>query len=181
MKNISYKTKLDERGYLFPFDTFLERELKLSEDAPVYCPNFQIGQCRGNCNLLHIKLASAVVCKHWLRGLCKKNEKCDYLHEYILKKMPECFFFNVYGVCNNNECMFLHVKPDSKVRECVWYTRGFCRNGAQCKNKHIRKNLCWDYFNGFCSKGPECKLGHANFDVEFKEINETDILNNQRH
>jgi hypothetical protein len=23
-----------------------------------------------------------VVCKHWLRGLCKKGDLCDYLHEY---------------------------------------------------------------------------------------------------
>lgn len=172
----SCRLKLEERKLSFVFDAFIKNDLQLSESDPVYCPRFQIGQCRGNCNLIHLKLATAVVCKHWLRGLCKRNERCDYLHEYILRKMPECFFFNVYGVCNNNECMFLHVKPDSKARECVWFTRGFCKNGPTCKNKHIRKSLCWDYFNGFCLNGPLCKLGHPNFDLSMREIKETDVI-----
>jgi hypothetical protein len=34
-----------------------------------------------------------VVCKHWLRGLCKKGEMCDYLHEYDEDKMPVCQFY----------------------------------------------------------------------------------------
>ncbi|KAL6121326.1 hypothetical protein NUSPORA_01769 [Nucleospora cyclopteri] len=168
--------KWKERNMKFDFEDFIEKELKLSETAPVYCPLYQKSLCKGNCNLIHINLATAVVCKHWLRGLCKKNEKCDYLHEYNLKKMPECFFFNVYGVCNNNECLFLHVKPDSLSRECVWYRRGFCKNGPACKNKHIRKPLCWDYFAGLCLKGPNCKLGHPNFDLQFTEIDEADVI-----
>ena len=39
-----------------------------------------------------------VVCKHWLRGLCKKGEMCDYLHEFDPDKMPICqFFFSEQG------------------------------------------------------------------------------------
>ena len=34
-----------------------------------------------------------VVCKHWLRGLCKKGDLCDYLHEYDEDKMPICQFY----------------------------------------------------------------------------------------
>ena len=34
-----------------------------------------------------------VVCKHWLRGLCKKGDMCDYLHEYDEDKMPVCQFY----------------------------------------------------------------------------------------
>jgi len=37
------------------------------------------------------------VCKHWLRGLCKKGESCEYLHEYRLDKMPICYFFSKFG------------------------------------------------------------------------------------
>jgi hypothetical protein len=40
-----------------------------------------------------------IVCKHWLRGLCKKNADCDYLHEYDLDRMPECWFYTNYGEC----------------------------------------------------------------------------------
>ena len=33
-----------------------------------------------------------VVCKHWLRGLCKKSdETCDFLHKLEAGRMPECW------------------------------------------------------------------------------------------
>ncbi|CAG2100835.1 unnamed protein product, partial [Medioppia subpectinata] len=172
----SFMKSISQRDIHFNFEKFIKQDLKLSESDPIYCPFYQKSQCKGNCNLIHIKLATAVVCKHWLRGLCKKNEKCDFLHEYNLKKMPECFFFNVYGVCNNNDCLFLHVKPDSAARECIWYKRGFCKNGSGCKNKHIRKNLCWDYFGGFCINGSDCKFGHPKFELKFNEIDEEDVI-----
>ena len=75
------------------------------------------------------KADKSVVCKHWLRGLCKKGEDCEFLHEYNLKKMPECWFFTKYGECSNPECMYLHIDPNSKVKECAWYNRGFCKHG----------------------------------------------------
>ena len=34
-----------------------------------------------------------VVCKHWLRSLCKKGDLCDFLHEYDEDKMPICQFY----------------------------------------------------------------------------------------
>lgn len=70
------------------------------------------------------------VCKHWLRGLCKKGDSCDYLHEYDLRRMPECRFFATFGFCNNgDECLYLHVDPKAKIRECENYRRGFCPKG----------------------------------------------------
>ncbi|KAI5148967.1 cleavage and polyadenylation specificity factor subunit 4 [Enteropsectra breve] len=165
----------------FEFEHFIREELQLSETKPVYCELYQNGQCTDRrCPLLHIKLSSAVVCKHWLRGLCKKNERCEFLHEYNLKKMPECFFFNVYGICNNADCIFLHVKPDSAVRECMWYKRGFCKNGSTCKNKHIRREMCWDFYAGFCAKGKDCELGHPKFTLEFSEIKDEDVIQKSR-
>lgn len=168
---------LPKKQIRFDFDDYVEKELGLSETEPVYCPAYQRDQCRDpNCKYLHTKLSTAVVCKHWLRGLCKKNERCDFLHEFNLRKMPECFFFNVYGVCNNSDCLFMHVKPESAVRECVWYRRGFCKNGAACKNKHIRQQLCWDYYAGFCRLGPECRLGHPKFELKFAVIKDEDVI-----
>jgi Zinc finger C-x8-C-x5-C-x3-H type (and similar) len=32
----------------------------------------------------------SIVCKHWLKGLCKKGDVCEFLHEYNIRKMPEC-------------------------------------------------------------------------------------------
>lgn len=38
-----------------------------------------------------------VVCKHWLRGLCKKGDQCKFLHQYDVTRMPECYFFSKFG------------------------------------------------------------------------------------
>ena len=101
------------------------------------------------------------VCKHWLRGLCKKGDNCDYLHEYDLRRMPECRFFATFGYCNSgDECLYLHVDTKAKVRECENYRRGFCPKGPTCEKKHVRRPSCPLYMAGFCPRGPECRLGH---------------------
>ncbi|MGH0119452.1 UNVERIFIED_CONTAM: hypothetical protein FKN15_024195 [Acipenser sinensis] len=48
-----------------------------------------------------------IVCKHWLRGLCKKGDQCEFLHEYDMSRMPECFFYSKFSECSNKECPFL--------------------------------------------------------------------------
>ena len=57
-----------------------------------------------------------VVCKHWLRGLCKKGDDCDFLHQLDRDRMPECWFFSNFGECSNKDCIFLHLRPEDKVR-----------------------------------------------------------------
>ncbi len=112
------------------------------------------------CTARHPTRGKTVVCKHWLRGLCKKGDTCEFLHEYNMRKMPECWFFSKYKECSNAECIYLHIDPATKVRECHDYTRGFCRLGPACKHKHIKKPLCALYLSGFCPAGPECTSGH---------------------
>jgi hypothetical protein len=36
------------------------------------------------------------------------------------------------GECSNKECQYLHIDPQSKIKDCPWYDRGFCKHG---KNK----------------------------------------------
>ncbi|EPQ27006.1 uncharacterized protein PFL1_05290 [Pseudozyma flocculosa PF-1] len=101
------------------------------------------------------------VCKHWLRGLCKKGEQCDYLHEYDLRRIPECRFFATFGFCNSgDDCLYLHVDRKIKRRECQRYNRGFCPRGPDCPKKHVRRVACPWYLCGFCPLGPSCKMGH---------------------
>lgn len=102
----------------------------------------------------------AVVCKHWLRGLCKKGDLCEFLHEYNLKRIPECWFYTKYGECSNPECMYLHLDPESKVKYCPLYERGFCPRGPSCKERHLKRAVCKNYMLGFCEKGPKCCLAH---------------------
>ncbi|KAG0661065.1 RNA-binding component of cleavage and polyadenylation factor [Rhodotorula mucilaginosa] len=107
------------------------------------------------------------VCKHWLRGLCKKGPQCEFMHEYHLRKMPECWFFAKYGFCSNgDECMYLHVTEEMRIRECPDYRKGFCPKGPDCKLKHVRRVMCPDYLVGFCKNGKDCPYGHAKFEPE---------------
>lgn len=104
--------------------------------------------------------APSLVCKHWLRGLCKKGEHCEFLHEYNLRKMPECNFFTRNGFCSNGEeCLYLHIDPQSKLPPCPHYDQGFCPLGPECSKKHVRRKLCVFYLAGFCPGGRDCKEG----------------------
>jgi cleavage and polyadenylation specificity factor subunit 4 len=150
----------------FDFEDYLINDLNIILYKPVQvqvCKYFLKNQCRlgSHCPYKHPPKGKSVVCKHWLRGLCKKGELCEFLHEYNLKKMPECWFYTKLGECTNPECQYLHVDPDAKIRECAWYSRGFCKHGEECRNKHIRAVLCQSYVTGFCPKGENCEYGHV--------------------
>ena len=68
--------------------------------------------------------------------------------------------------CHNKECPFLHIDPESKIRDCPWYDRGFCRHGPSCRHRHVRRTLCLNYLAGFCPKGPEkCPDTHPKFEL----------------
>jgi len=131
------------------------------------CKFFQKGTCmKGDqCPYRHSRGEKSVVCKHWLRGLCKKNDACEFLHEYDLSKMPPCHFFINFGKCSNPECPFLHVNPEDQQKDCPWYKRGFCKNGPNCRYRHIHGEMCPRYLAGFCIDGLLCKLAHPKYDL----------------
>lgn len=79
----------------------------------------------------------SIVCKHWLRNLCMKGERCDFLHQYDPNRMPECVFWLKFGKCNDAECVFRHVAPSERP-ECQRYRLGFCKHGAMCRSRHDR-------------------------------------------
>ncbi|KAH8128000.1 hypothetical protein FP744_10001070 [Trichoderma asperellum] len=170
-------------SYSFRFSPFLRQtyQVGLSPDRPI-CKAFQAGSCPNGtrCSERHVSDGrskdssqqqqqqqqhpsgglNSLVCKHWLRGLCKKGEQCEFLHEYNLRKMPECNFFMRNGYCSNGEeCLYLHVDPLSKLPPCPHYDMGFCPLGPLCAKKHVRRKLCVYYLAGFCPDGPECKTG----------------------
>jgi len=120
----------------------------------------------------------STVCKHWLRGLCKKGDDCEFLHEYNLRRMPECWWYARYGYCSSgDECLYAH--PKERKKECPDYKRGFCKlgkssfqsmqceiqtpliktAGPECPRKHVRRVICQNYLTGFCPMGPECDFG----------------------
>lgn len=132
----------------FDFEPFVKRELQVRLDsADDLCPRFAAkGQCDwgSRCTLRHCitpspsipttktrDVSRRTVCKHWLRGLCKKGDQCDYLHEYDLRRMPECRFYATFGFCNSaDECLYIHIDPSVKRRACERYERGFCELGT---------------------------------------------------
>ncbi|EPR78956.1 hypothetical protein SLOPH_1665 [Spraguea lophii 42_110] len=169
------------REPVFDFEEFIKNTRKLVEEDNIYCEPYQKNQCfKKDCSKFHIKLEKAVICKHWLRGLCKKGRQCEFLHEYNLKKMPECWFFSKYGECANPECNFLHIDPNSSSKECLWYKRGFCRHGMMCRNRHAKKKICFSYFYGFCIAGSSCDFGHPKHEIpdqmQQRVVQEKDII-----
>jgi cleavage and polyadenylation specificity factor subunit 4 len=114
-------------------------ELLTLESAAAVCELYAKSQCENGvlCPFRHVRGDKSVVCKHWLRGLCKKGDDCEFLHEYDMSKMPECYFYSKYSQCGNKECEFLHINSESKIKDCPWYDRGFCRHG----NIQIFSNL----------------------------------------
>lgn len=82
-----------------------------------------------------------------------------------MTKMPECYFYSKFRACSNKECPFLHIDPESKVKDCPWYDRGFCRHGPTCRHRHARRVACINYLCGFCPDGPSCKFVHMRFDI----------------
>lgn len=139
----------------------------MDKSGAAVCTLFLKGSClRGDiCPFRHVKGDRTVVCKHWLRGLCKKGDLCEFLHEYDMSKMPECHFYTKYRACSNKECPFLHIDPDSRIKDCPWYDRGFCRHGPNCRYRHTRRLLCINYLCGFCPDGPNCNFAHPRFDL----------------
>jgi cleavage and polyadenylation specificity factor subunit 4 len=108
------------------------------------------------------KTVGGTVCRYWLEKRCKKGESCEYLHEYIPEKLPECP--NV--VCRVKDCPYKHTPK--VIKECQFYLSGYCKDGKNfclnegknCKSAHIKKELCINYTLGFCPDGKECKYYH---------------------
>ncbi|EEQ97472.1 conserved hypothetical protein [Perkinsus marinus ATCC 50983] len=73
------------------------------------------------------------VCKHWLKTLCMKGDKCDFLHQYDVNRMPECVAWVKHGRCTEKDCELRH---DIDTVECQKYKYGFCRLGNMCRLRH---------------------------------------------
>jgi cleavage and polyadenylation specificity factor subunit 4 len=160
--------------YNFRFSPFLRTtyQVGLPLDRPI-CKAYQSGSCPNGtrCTERHVQDAktaqatgglNSLVCKHWLRGLCKKGEHCEFLHE--------CNFFMRNGYCSNGEeCLYLHVDPSSRLPPCPHYDMGFCPLGPLCSKKHVRRKLCAFYLAGFCPDGPECKAAHPKWSKDLEK------------
>lgn len=165
----------DFSQHKFAFDTYARQNLNYGLDrARPVCQQFLKGSCpRGNaCPDRHVQgyggggRLNTIVCKHWLRGLCKKGDGCEFLHEYNLRRMPECKFFQQHGWCQQGEeCLYVHSDPESRQGVCEWYRLGYCPLGPECRKKHIRKQLCKLYLTGFCPRGLQCPDAHPKWAI----------------
>ncbi|ODQ77879.1 hypothetical protein BABINDRAFT_163254 [Babjeviella inositovora NRRL Y-12698] len=166
-------------NFTFKFLPFLKSEYDLTTDPerPIcqFYDGRNINSCPNglNCENKHVSsmFSNKVVCKHWLRGLCKKNDNCEFLHEYNLRKMPECLFFTKNGFCTQgNECLYRHINPQLKIPECQDFNLGFCRYGPQCPRRHVKREICPLYLFGFCPAGRECDNVHPKFNVSIDRL-----------
>jgi len=79
----------------------------------------------------------SMVCKHWMKNLCMKGDKCDFLHQFDPDRMPECMLWLKFGKCTDPDCTFRHVANEDRP-ECQRYRLGFCRYGLMCRSRHDR-------------------------------------------
>ncbi|GAB1297023.1 Cleavage and polyadenylation-specific factor 4-like [Apodemus speciosus] len=138
------------QGFTFTFEQDVELQKGtgllpfqgMDKSSSAVCNFFAKGLCvkgptlsllsRILCPLRHEHGEKMVVCKHWLRGLCRKSDCCNFLHQYDVSRMPVCYFHSKFGNCSNKECPFLHLKSVSKVQDCPWYDQGFCKEVVPC-------------------------------------------------
>ena len=114
----------------FDFEDNLEQtDLKTQTLAPTLAPSNQL-EPRAQKNYRQ------TVCRHWLRNLCMKGDKCGFLHQFDKERMPVCRYFAKYGECKEPDCPYKHSNDD--VKECNMYKLGFCIHGPNCRYKHIR-------------------------------------------
>ena len=125
----------------------------------MYCPTNELDQKYSKNPPAKVNKSKAVnatiVCSFWLNNSCKNGDNCNYLHEDIPEKYPEC----QYGVnCNKPGCRLKHTKKE--LKECHAYNSGYCSHGKQCRDCHNQKEICLNYLLGFCPEGPNCPNFH---------------------
>lgn len=163
------ETKDSVPHYDFAFTPFLRQEYRFGvSPARPYCKAFREGFCPlGNaCPDKHPVTHSTnnLVCKHWLKGLCKKGDQCDFLHEYNIRMRAECTHHSRGYCVSGDDCNYLHLDPWTRLPPCPHYEKGFCPLGPNCGKKHIKRILCRFYLAGFCPYGRQCKEGsHPRF------------------
>ncbi|GMM51934.1 cleavage polyadenylation factor RNA-binding subunit [Starmerella bacillaris] len=153
----------------FAFDDFLRKEYRwdIASDAPL-CSSYGVTACtKGRfCRKRHepSPYVYKIVCRHWLKGLCKLGDYCEYLHELNMSRLTECPVFAKTGKCPLiPECPFKHTEVEKGEQCCSNYERGFCKLGPKCPKPHIRQEMCLRYLTGFCPLGLECENAHPKF------------------
>ena len=110
------------------------------------------------------------VCKHFLLDRCYRDDKCDYAHEVVPSKMPDCKF---YESCTDYFCHFKH-RDESQIQAgCADFQRGVEFDECNCKKRGKLQLMCANYLAGFCPNGPRCLYAHPRWDspVNRAEIN----------
>ena len=77
---------------MFADCSYVESQAELCmEHLKGFCPRGPF------CPWRHSRQDATIVCKHWLRHLCKKGDDCEFLHLYDMMRMPECHYYQKYG------------------------------------------------------------------------------------
>jgi len=99
---------------------------------------------------------------HFTQPTSPSRKKAIYYHKAlphstskskILQLLILAFLLFVADACHNKECPFLHIEREKEIRDCPWFERGFCREGALCRNSHVRRALCKNHMLGCCLAG----------------------------
>lgn len=76
------------------------------------------------------------------------------------KRLSVCI---LAGECSNKECPFLHIDPESKIKDCPWYDRGFCKHGKAFSVNQVPKRELLLFFLSDFNSDFKCETTHCRF------------------
>lgn len=98
---------------------------------------------------LHKQLRKTKFCMYHVQGVCEFGDACAFAHSCFelqgapdLRKTRLCKAF-AHGNCKDANCPFAHGEEQLRSTDlfykkslCMWYDKGRCRNGDQCRFAH---------------------------------------------
>ncbi|EZG56483.1 YT521-B-like domain protein [Gregarina niphandrodes] len=100
-----------------------------------------------------------IVCRHWLRGICIKESRCDFLHVFDDSRMPYCRNQKRHGRCVDQVLGFCALKHDQQEVRGAGSNRTRERSPAMTQSTN-GGDVCMRYLFGYCSHGPACHQQH---------------------
>ncbi len=127
-----------------------------------------------NKNSNNFKKLKTTPCKFFLTNGCSKGHSCEFLHEKVggENRVYDCNFIN--GVCTKKDCKLKHLSKE--IPECPYFKNGYCKEGSECKYRHIKRELCLNYLIGFCPDGPNCVNFHLKSLISKEQDNPAYLL-----
>lgn len=171
------------------------------------CMFFQKGTCKKgtDCEFNHV-LDEKQPCIFFQRGSCKKGNECEFPHILVNQEAtapaPVPPLFQALFQAHDQDQTPVQVQDvanqgqnpkKNQQKECAFFQKGTCRNGANCEFLHVVRNeseplkqkQCAFFLKGTCRNGPNCEFAHTMVQAQNQaqdqvQVQEKQQMQNQR-